>query len=112
MGLLDVYDPYEYSPRAIALAVMAHKDGDSNAQISRDLGIARDTVKRWLSDYFSGRLRKTHGSHSHLWVLTSPSKLRPTRGVCMICWKERGDFQNSLDPIEVWKTEERQNVEA
>ena len=50
----DVLAPSTNSPRTRALAVLAKLDGFSIAQIARHLSIARNTTRKYLSDFQFG----------------------------------------------------------
>ncbi|MGB2831394.1 MAG: helix-turn-helix domain-containing protein [Methylotenera sp.] len=52
--LYDVLAPSTNSPRTRALAVLAKLDGFSIAQISKHLAIARNTARKYLSDFQLG----------------------------------------------------------
>ena len=81
-----------FTPQTKATAILNHLLGDSNSKISREYGMSRETVRRWLEEYESRDLSMPAVPHAHEWMLSSPRKARGTLAICVVCWESKDNY--------------------
>ena len=91
-----------FTPQTKATAILNHLLGDSNSKISREYGMSRETIRRWLSSYKSRDLSVPVALHDHRWMLSSPRKARATMAICMVCWKSKDNYFKNFQESPVY----------
>ena len=93
---------YSYSADVIQAALRGYRAGLSQREISCVLKVPRTTLRQWIYEYRSRKVKVVSwgtewyraGEHPHYWVIPPPSGKRKTTGTCKGCFSTR-EFYNS-----------------